>query len=94
VRGTTRRRRRESAWSDVTAATLGADAGDSSFEPALVAALGRLTTSQRVAVVLVHCYGYTLAEAADVQGCSVSTLRNHLSRGLAALRTALGVVDA
>lgn len=48
----------------------------------LVAALATLTVHQRVAVVLVHGYGYRLAEAADVLGCSVSTLRNHLARGL------------
>lgn len=92
VRGATRRRRRESAWND--AGTLASDLGDPLFEPALVTALGRLTTQQRVAVVLVHGYGYKLAEAAEVQGCSVSTVRNHLDRGLTALRTALGVVDA
>jgi DNA-directed RNA polymerase specialized sigma24 family protein len=48
----------------------------------LVAALATLTVHQRVAVVLVHGYGYRLAEAADVLGCTVSTLRNHLARGL------------
>lgn len=48
----------------------------------LVAALAALTFHQRVAVVLVHGYGYRLAEAADVLGCTVSTLRNHLARGL------------
>lgn len=48
----------------------------------LVAALAALTVRQRVAVVLVHGYGYRLAEAADVLGCTVSTLRNHVARGL------------
>jgi RNA polymerase sigma factor (sigma-70 family) len=100
VRRTTRRRRRESTWVD--GRILGAhgtdlaDVTDRSFEPALVAALGRLSPRQRVAVVLVlvHGYGCRLAEVAEVQGCGVSTVRNHLDRGLRALRSALGVDDA
>jgi len=98
VRRVTRRRRREGTWVDgrvvATLASVGADTGDRLFEPALVAALGRLSPRQRVAIVLVHGYGYRLAEAAEVQGCSVSTVRNHLDRGLTALRSALGVDDA
>jgi DNA-directed RNA polymerase specialized sigma24 family protein len=39
-----------------------------------------------VAVVLVHGFGYPLAEAAGVLDCSVSTLRNHLDRGLTHFR--------
>lgn len=92
VRRVTRRRHRESAWTDAGAAV--ADPVESRFEPALVAALGELTARQRVAVVLVHGYGYRLAEVAEVQGCSVSTVRNHLHRGLGSLRSALGVLDA
>ena len=59
-------------------------------DPALLAALARLTPRQRSAVLLVHGYGYTLAEAAGAMGYGVSTLRNHLARGLAQLRTTLG----
>jgi RNA polymerase sigma factor (sigma-70 family) len=95
VRRVTRRRRRERTWVDgQVVAALGVDATDRPFEPALVAALGGLSPRQRVAVVLVHGYGYRLAEVAEVQGCSVSTVRNHLDRGLVALRSALGVDDA
>jgi RNA polymerase sigma-70 factor (ECF subfamily) len=65
--------------------------GDHVYEPALAAALAGLTDRQRAAVLLVHGYGYTLAEAADVLGCRVRTLRNHLDRGLAKVRRALGV---
>jgi DNA-directed RNA polymerase specialized sigma24 family protein len=61
------------------------------FDPALPAALARLTPRQRTAVLLVHGYGYTLAEAAAAMGCGVSSLRNHLARGLSQLRTTLGV---
>lgn len=94
VRRVTRRRRFERAWLPTSTAALGGGGADWPFEPALVAALGALTARQRVAVVLVHGYGYRLAEVAEVQGCSVSTVRNHLDRGLRSLRTALGVVDA
>ncbi|MDP9388611.1 MAG: sigma-70 family RNA polymerase sigma factor [Actinomycetota bacterium] len=52
------------------------------WDEALLTSLQRLTVHQRVAVVLVHAYDYRLAEAAAVLGCTVSTLRNHLARGL------------
>jgi RNA polymerase sigma factor (sigma-70 family) len=72
----------------------GAGAGDHVYEPALAAALAGLTDRQRAAVLLVHGYGYTLVEAADVLGCRVRTLRNHLDRGLAKVRRVLGVVPS
>jgi len=61
------------------------------FEPGLPAALNRLSEQQRQAVLLVHAGGATLAEAAATLGISVSTLRNHLARGLERLRKHLGV---
>lgn len=64
------------------------------FEPELPRALAALTEQQRCAVVLVHAHGWSLVEAADVLGVSVSSLRNHLRRGLAKLRAHLGVDDA
>jgi DNA-directed RNA polymerase specialized sigma24 family protein len=93
VRRTTRRRRREQPWpSPATDSPTSppADLGDSGLE----AALSRLTLHQRVAVVLVHGFAYPLAEAAAVLGCSVSTLRNHLDRGLTRLRRDLDETDA
>ena len=48
-------------------------------EAALPSALARLSPRQRTAVLLVHAHGYTLGEAAELLGCSVSTLRNHLA---------------
>lgn len=65
-------------WAAPSTATADAPVRDES----LVAALAALTVHQRVAVVLVHGYAYRLTEAADVLGCTVSTLRNHLARGL------------
>jgi DNA-directed RNA polymerase specialized sigma24 family protein len=63
------------------------------IEPGLPAALSKLSRRQRVAVVLVHAHGWTHDEAAEVLGVSVSTLRNHLRRGLERLRAELGVND-
>lgn len=60
-------------------------------EPGLPIALERLSDRQRVAVVMVHAYGWTRRDAADTLGMSVSTLDNHLQRGLAKLRRAMGV---
>jgi RNA polymerase sigma factor (sigma-70 family) len=77
----------ESAHAPV--ATTGAPAG----EPGLAAALERLSERQRRAVLLVHGYGYTLSEAATAMGCSPSTVRNHLQRGLSRLRSDLGVEE-
>ena len=62
------------------------------YEPALRRALAALTSRQRAAVLLVHGWGDTLEAAAEALGCEVSTLRNHLTRGLAKLRQALGAI--
>ena len=69
------------------------DTDDHSFEPGLPAALAGLTQRQRVAVVLVHGYGYTLREVAELTGIRQTTVQNHLNRGLARLRSTLGVTD-
>lgn len=61
------------------------------IEPGLPGALTRLPVNQRVAVVLVHCYQFTHAEAAEVLGISRSSLQNHVERGLKKLRRAMGV---
>jgi RNA polymerase sigma-70 factor (ECF subfamily) len=63
-----------------------------SFEPGLPAALASLPERQRVAVVLVHGFGYTLREVADLTGVKVTTVQNHVERGLRRLRDRLGVV--
>lgn len=60
-------------------------------EPGLPAALAHLTERQRVATILVHGFGWTLREVAELIGVSVTSVQNHLERGLAALRSALEV---
>jgi DNA-directed RNA polymerase specialized sigma24 family protein len=61
------------------------------FEPGLPAALASLSERQRIAVVLVHGFGYTLREVADLIGIKITTVQNHLERGLRRLREQLGV---
>lgn len=61
------------------------------IEPKLVAALAGLSERQRLAVLLVHAHDWTHEDAAAVLDIDVSTLRNHLRRGLAKLRRRLGV---
>jgi RNA polymerase sigma factor (sigma-70 family) len=64
------------------------------IDPRLPVALAALSSRQRAAVLLVHAHAWTQAETADALGCSVSTVRNHLDRGMRRLRTALGGDDA
>lgn len=64
------------------------------LDPRLPAALASLSAKQRAAVLLVHAHGYTYAEAGASLGCSSSTVRNHLDRGLQRLRKMLGDNDA
>jgi len=59
-------------------------------EPGLMVALGKLSERQRTVVVLVHCYQWSLAEAAEVIGLAKTSTQNHLERGMAALRSELG----
>ena len=67
------------------------ECGEYTFEPGLPKALAALTQRQRLAVVLVHGYGYTLREVAELTGIRPTTVQNHLSRGLSRLRSLLGV---
>lgn len=60
-------------------------------EPKLQPALAALTEHQRVAVILVHGYGWTMREVAELHDVAVTTVQNHLERGLAKLRGRLEV---
>lgn len=62
------------------------------IEPALPKAMARLSEQQRTAVLL--CYGleWTRQEVADLLGVSINSVGAHLSRGLAKLRSHLGVI--
>ncbi len=61
------------------------------IEPALARAVAALPARQRVSVLLVHGYGWTHREVAELLGVSVSTSQSHASRGMAALRRRLEV---
>jgi len=59
-------------------------------EPGLERALARLSASQRVAVLLVHGLDWSYKDAAAAMDVPITTIRNHLARGLARLRRELG----
>jgi RNA polymerase sigma factor (sigma-70 family) len=60
-------------------------------EPRLNEALTGLSERQRVAVVLIHGLGWTQREVAELLGIKISSVRNHLRRGLDRLRRQLKV---
>jgi DNA-directed RNA polymerase specialized sigma24 family protein len=71
----------------------GGRSGEHLVEPGLLSAVAALSESQRVAVVLVHGYDWTLREVAELTGVTVSTVQTHVERALVKLRAALEVVD-
>jgi RNA polymerase sigma factor (sigma-70 family) len=50
---------------------------------------GRLSRRQRAVVALHYGHGYTVAESAELMGCSAGAAASHLSRALARLRKEL-----
>ena len=82
---TSQRRRKEPVWVPIPAAVI------PDVEPGLPAAINSLSERQRLAVVLVHGYNWSRHDVAGLTGLSVSSIDTHLSRGLAKLRTSLGV---
>lgn len=84
--GQSKARRRREGW-----LAPPAQDGEMRYEPELPTALAGLSTQQRSAVVLVHGYGWTLAEAAEVLGVTKSTIQTHVERGMSVLRQRLGV---
>jgi RNA polymerase sigma factor (sigma-70 family) len=61
------------------------------IEPALGRSLAALSQRQRVSVVLVHGYGWTAREVAEMTGIKATTVQSHVERGLARLRSQLEV---
>lgn len=60
-------------------------------EPGLPEALSRLPEQQRVVVMLLYCFEWTMAETAELLGVAKSTVQTHAERGMRRLRTRLGV---
>jgi RNA polymerase sigma-70 factor (ECF subfamily) len=56
---------------------------------ALNAALDRITSDQRVAIVLFDVEGYDYAEIAEMTGVSLGTVKSRIHRGRLALRDLL-----
>ncbi|MFM2078785.1 MAG: hypothetical protein RJA49_2675 [Actinomycetota bacterium] len=59
---------------------------DTPVDVDLQRALLRLPWELRVAVMLVHAHGHTYASAAEVLDIPVTTLTNHVNRGMTQLR--------
>jgi len=65
--------------------------GNHWFEPGLTAAIADLSRKQRAAVVLVHGYGWSITEVAELWGVTFSTVKEHLERAMSKLRRKLRV---
>lgn len=63
------------------------------IEPGLIEALSRLSLQQRTTVLLVHAFGWSQSEVARLHDVNVSTVREHLARGMERLRRELEVCD-
>ena len=71
--------------------TLVASESERWFEPGLAEALARLPERQRAVVSLVHGYGWSMAEAAELLGVGKSTVQSYAERAMKRLRRKLGV---
>ena len=60
-------------------------------EPTLAAQLAGLSDRERVAVMLVNGFDWSLAEVAELLGVSKSTVQTHAERAMAKLRAGMGV---
>ena len=61
------------------------------IEPHLVDALALLPERQRVVVMLLHCFQWSMSEVSDLLGLAKPTVQTHAQRGLDRLREQLGV---
>ena len=80
-------RRRVQATRFPTAENLGLP----DIEPALPHALEQLTDQQRVCVALIHGFGWTHQEVADLLDLARTSVQNHVERGLQRIRSEMGV---
>ena len=73
-----------------TASSVPDRAGEVADRDALTRALADLPQRQRLVIVLRYFDDMEMAEIAAALGCSIGTVRSHLSRGLSAMRQAIG----
>ncbi len=64
-------------------------AGAHAVRAELISRLGSLPRRQRAAITLRFFEDLSYAEIADILGCSLGTVRSHISRALATLRVAM-----
>jgi RNA polymerase sigma factor (sigma-70 family) len=64
-------------------------AGAGSVSPSLMAALGKLSPSQKAALILRECEGWSFTDVARALGCKESTVRVHHSKARERMRLAL-----
>ncbi|WP_304050564.1 SigE family RNA polymerase sigma factor [Jatrophihabitans endophyticus] len=83
--------RRESVVRDVPDRPDGAARGD--FDPELVAALRTLPRGMRSIVILRYVENLTVEETAELVGCSTGNVKSQAARGLAKLRSELGLPE-
>ena len=89
--GSTAATRRRGRWNRTWAiGDVPVETADVNTTMDLERALATLRPHHRAAVMLVHCHGHTYEEAAEVLGVPVTTVTNHVSRGLRQLRDRLG----
>jgi RNA polymerase sigma-70 factor (ECF subfamily) len=94
--GVTRSNRSAAALQQIAAAEPRAATGSSELRLILrdlYAALRRLPSNQRSAVLLIGVEGKSYNEAAQTMGTSVGAVRSHLARGRDHLRTAVQGTD-
>lgn len=61
-------------------------------EPGLPDAVAALPERQRMVVILLYGYDWTMSEVAELLGIAKTTVQNHAERGLRSLRADLGVL--
>jgi DNA-directed RNA polymerase specialized sigma24 family protein len=72
---------------------VGPDGDEMSINPALADAIRRLPVQQRTVVMLVHAFGWTQRDVAQLLEVNPSTVREHLGRALTRLTHELEVRD-
>lgn len=87
--GQTRGRRLTQRWQRLSVLVHEPLTTDGVVDVDLQRALLRLKPQERVAVVLVHAHGYRYQDAAEVLDVPVTTITNHVNRGMARLRRIL-----
>jgi len=84
--GQTAGSRLSNRWSRIGALVEDPRTTDAVLDVDLQQALLALKADERVSIVLVHAHGHSYAEAADILDFPITTLTNHLHRGLTRLR--------